>query len=102
MVNGQADIGIEVSYAEPQRAIVRTYRLAAPATLEDALRLAAADPVFSDIDIAHAVAGVFGRVAATHQLLEEGDRVEIYRPLAADPKTARRARARAADKKGRR
>jgi putative ubiquitin-RnfH superfamily antitoxin RatB of RatAB toxin-antitoxin module len=87
------DIGVEVSYAEPQRAIVKTYRLAAPATVEDALRLAAADPRFSGIDLTHAVVGIFGTVAVPGQVLEDGDRVEIYRPLAADPKSARRARA---------
>ena len=38
-----ADIGIEVTYAEPHRAIVKTYRLVLPATIDDALRLAAAD-----------------------------------------------------------
>jgi hypothetical protein len=92
VARGPADIGVEVSYAEPQRAIVKTYRLTAPATLADALRLAAADPRFSGIDLTHAVVGIFGKVAAPGQVLEDGDRVEIYRALAADPKNARRAR----------
>jgi uncharacterized protein len=42
--------------------------------------------------------GIFGRVCDPGQLLADGDRVEIYRPLAADPKSARRARAREARK----
>jgi len=89
-----ADIGIEVTYAEPHRAIVKAYRLPLPATIDDALRRAAADPDFAGIDLTGAAVGIFGRVLAPGQALADGDRVEIYRPLAADPKTARRARAR--------
>jgi hypothetical protein len=95
-----ADIGIEVAYAEPHRSIVKTYRLALPASIEDALRLAAADPEFAGIDFESSAVGIFGRVAARHQALADGDRVEIYRPLAADPKSARRARAREARRTG--
>jgi putative ubiquitin-RnfH superfamily antitoxin RatB of RatAB toxin-antitoxin module len=96
-----ADIGIEVAYAGPHRAIVKTYRLALPATIEDALRLAGAEPEFAGIDFENLAVGIFGTVAARHQALAEGDRVEIYRPLAADPKSARRARAREARKNAR-
>jgi putative ubiquitin-RnfH superfamily antitoxin RatB of RatAB toxin-antitoxin module len=92
------DIGIEVTYAEPHRAIAKSYRLGAPATVDDALRLAAADPEFAGLDFAGSAVGIFGRVAALSQMLADGDRVEIYRPLTADPKAARRARAREARK----
>jgi len=91
-----ADIGIEVTYAEPHRAIVKTYRLVLPATVDDALRLAAADPEFAGVVFAGSMVGIFGRVSALSQALADGDRVEIYRPLSADPKVARRARAREA------
>jgi len=43
--------------------------------------------------------GVFGIIADARQALRDGDRVEIYRPLAADPKLARRARVRQARKR---
>ena len=39
---------------------------------------------------------MFGKVVSPQQVLEEGDRVEIYRPLIADPKEVRKARAAAA------
>ena len=58
-----ADIGVEVTYAEPHRAIVKAYRLALPATIDDALRLAAADPEFAGIDFAGSAVGIFGRVS---------------------------------------
>jgi uncharacterized protein len=85
-------ISVEVAYAEPQRAIVKAFRLASPATVAEALAAAAADPDFAGIDIAGSAAGVFGSLARPEQPLKEGDRVEIYRALAVDPKTARRAR----------
>jgi uncharacterized protein len=90
------DIVVEVVYAEPHRAILKAFRLVPPATIEDALRLAAAHPEFAGVDIANSPVGVFGKLAATTQILKNHDRVEIYRPLAADPKNARRARARQA------
>lgn len=89
-------ISVEVVYAEPHRAVDRCYLMDAGATLGDALCLAAADPAFAGIDLGQAAVGVFGRVADVHQALNDCDRVEIYRPLAADPKTARRARVRQA------
>jgi putative ubiquitin-RnfH superfamily antitoxin RatB of RatAB toxin-antitoxin module len=92
------EIDIEVTYAEPRRAVVKAYRLTLPATIDDALRLAAADPDFAGIDFAGSAVGIFGRVSVLSQVLADGDRVEIYRPLTADPKAARRARAREARK----
>jgi putative ubiquitin-RnfH superfamily antitoxin RatB of RatAB toxin-antitoxin module len=84
---------VEVAYAEARRAVVKQYQLLPPATVADALRLAAADPDFLGIDLANSPVGVFGRLARLDQHLHEGDRVEVYRALAADPKIARRARA---------
>ena len=84
---------IEVVYAEPARALAKQYRLDAPATIADALRRAAADPDFHCVDVARAAVGVFGKAASADQGLNDGDRVEIYRPLVADPKIARRERA---------
>ena len=83
---------IEVVYAWPQGAIQRTYELHAAATVGDALRAAGADPAFAGIDLERSPIGVFGAAARREQPLRPGDRVEIYRPLALDPKAARRAR----------
>jgi uncharacterized protein len=99
MAPAAAAIAVEVIYAEPQHTIVKSFRLSVPATLEDVLRLAARDPDFAGIDIVYSAVGVFGRLAAVGQLLHDGDRVEIYRRLAVDPKSARRARAREARRK---
>src|ERR1700736_1617212 len=93
-----ADISVEVSYAEPQRAVVKTYRLSSAASVGDALRLAAADPDFAGVELAHTTEDIFGKPSPLSQMLNDGDRVKIYRTLAADPKSARRARAREARK----
>ena len=70
--------------------------------------LAAAAGV-ADVDVAHpaagglvdpAAVGVFGRKAPMDHVLRDGDRVEIYRPLIADPKEARRLRAQTDKKQG--
>ncbi len=76
------------------RQIVRVYRLQVAATVSDALNLAAADAAFAGVDCANAAVGIYGRTVARTQLLADGDRVEIYRPLAVEPKAARRSRAR--------
>jgi uncharacterized protein len=96
MQQEQPVILVEVAYALSGRAIVKPLRLAAPATVADALQAAAGDPDFAGIDLARAAVGVYGKPAGRGQRLEPGDRIEIYRPLAADPKTARRARVRQA------
>jgi uncharacterized protein len=84
---------IEIAYAEPQRAIVKTLCLPPGSRVADALHLAALDPDFTGVDLANSALGIFGTLTRTDQALKEGDRIEIYRPLAADPKAARRARA---------
>ena len=94
-----APLRIEIAYAEPQRGIVKSLCLPPGSRVADALRLAALDPAFTGVDLANSALGIFGRLTRTDQALKEGDRIEIYRPLAADPKMARRARAKQARKK---
>jgi putative ubiquitin-RnfH superfamily antitoxin RatB of RatAB toxin-antitoxin module len=50
--------------------------------------------MFEGFELDPARVGIFGHKASLDQVLREGDRVEIYRPLIADPKEARRQRAR--------
>jgi putative ubiquitin-RnfH superfamily antitoxin RatB of RatAB toxin-antitoxin module len=94
-------ISVEVIYALPQRAIRKVFEVAAPATVEAVVALAVADPEFAVIDAKTCTAGIFGRVASANQSLRAGDRVELYRPLTADPKNARRERVKQARKQRR-
>jgi uncharacterized protein len=93
---------IEIVFAQPQRNISKALLMPAGSLIADALQLAAADENFRGLDLAGAAVGVYGRVASRDQLLKDGDRVEIYRPLLEEPKLARRNRAgRKASKSGR-
>jgi uncharacterized protein len=93
-----ATLRVEIAYAEPQRAIVKLLRLAPGSRVADAMGLAALDPDFAGVDLANAAVGIFGKPARADHALQDGDRIEIYRPLAADPKAARRARVQQARK----
>ena len=67
-----------------------------PATVADALALAAARQPFSGLDLEAAAVGIFGRLVGRDRMLQDGDRVEIHTRRALDPMQARRARARGA------
>ena len=88
-----AVIRVEIVYAEPQRCVVSSLSVAQGAVIADALGLVAADPDFSGVDLSGSALGIFGKVAQRDQLLKDGDRIEIYRPLAEEPKLARPNRA---------
>jgi len=84
---------VEVVYASPQRQLVVPLVLEAPVTAVEAIRRSGIAHQVPELDVNRAAIGIFGRLVDAQVLLREGDRVEIYRPLLADPKTARRARA---------
>ncbi len=89
-------IEVEVIYATPERQQIRRLRLAPGATLRMAIESSDLLLEFPEIDLAVHCVGVFGRLVPEDGVLADGDRVEIYRPLLADPKQARRTRARRA------
>jgi len=77
---------VEVVYARPEGAQVMSLELPAGARLRDAV-------LASGFNIENHAVGVFGKRVALDHPLADGDRVEIYRSLAVDPKEARRRRA---------
>jgi uncharacterized protein len=86
-------ISIEIVYARAQRQVAKSLQMPAGSMLADALTLAALDADFGGVDLANSPVGIFGRLARKEQPLKDGDRIEIYRPLAEEPKLARRRRA---------
>lgn len=82
-----AAIAVEVVLALPGRQRLRRLELPAQSTVADALS-ASGLTVPSGVRV-----GIYGRVVALKTVLKDGDRVEIYRPLLADPKDLRRLRA---------
>ncbi len=89
----ESKIQVEVAYARPDRQEILAVELERGATVADAIRLSRIGNSFPEIDIANASIGVFGKRGTMATVLNPGDRVEIYRPLVADPKQARRQRA---------
>jgi uncharacterized protein len=83
---------IEIVYAQPHRSVVKHFSMPPGAVMADALTLAAADRDFFGIDLSGSAVGIFGKVVRRDQPLQDGDRIEIYRPLAEEPKLARRKR----------
>jgi putative ubiquitin-RnfH superfamily antitoxin RatB of RatAB toxin-antitoxin module len=84
----------EVAYARADRQFVVEVELPEGATARDALLASRLAETCSEIDPAAAVLGVYGKVVAADYAVRDGDRVEIYRPLTADPRVARRLRVR--------
>lgn len=82
----------EVVYALPDRQFVVEVRLAEGATVADAVS-ASGLLAAHRLEREHLVLGIFGTRAAPEKALQDGDRVEIYRALQVDPRTARRERA---------
>jgi putative ubiquitin-RnfH superfamily antitoxin RatB of RatAB toxin-antitoxin module len=97
-----APLRIEVVYALPERCFSAAVELPSGATVADALRAAAMAERVPGLVVDPARLAVFGQAAAPQTPLHDGDRVEILRPLLADPKQARRRRAETAAKLSRR
>ena len=84
----------------PRQVLERTVYLSGGATVKEALLASGLLSDFPALVVAQPELGVWGRKAALAQVLEEGDRVEIYRPLTVDPKVARRERFRSQGVRG--
>ncbi len=80
------DISVEVVYALPEKQYLRTVTLAEGATVEEAIKASGLLSLRKDIDLKSNKVGVYSRPVKLDDLLQDGDRVEIYRPLIADPK----------------
>jgi len=91
---------VEVAYAKPDVQVLLEQDVPEGATVEEAIRLSGILERFPEIDLSTQKVGVFGKVTPLTKTLQERDRVEIYRPLIADPKAARRQRAKKGGKAG--
>jgi len=88
-------IRIEVACALPQRQRIMALEVAAGTTAQQAVLLSGILAQFSMLDSAELKLGIFSKAVKPDTVLRAGDRVEIYRPLQADPKAVRRQRAEA-------
>lgn len=87
-------INVKVCYAMESMTFLRDLQLPAGATIADALNASGLAQQVPDIDLATMAVGIYGKKKTHDTVLREHDRVEVYRALIADPKNARRRRAR--------
>ena len=82
-------------YASVDRQVLRTCVVQEGTSVRAALAASGIASVFPELDLATCPVGIFGKVVTDpeHQVVQAGDRLEIYRPLLADPKEIRRLRA---------
>ncbi len=90
---------VEVVYATTQQQTVIPLQVPAGATLGEAIVLSGIGQRHPEIDLDTQAVGVFGELATLGRVLRCGERIEIYRPLLADPKQARRRRAASKNKR---
>ncbi|WP_337019267.1 RnfH family protein [Leclercia sp. AS011] len=88
-----ANIVVEVAYALPEKQYLQRVTLEEGATVEEAIRASGLLTLRSDIDLTKNKVGIYSRPVKLADSVRDGDRVEIYRPLIADPKELRRQRA---------
>lgn len=87
-------LNVQLCYATPEVVFHVDLQLASGSTLMHAIEASGVVQLFPAIDLTINKVGIFGKQKPAETLLREGDRVEIYRPLQADPKESRRKRAR--------
>jgi putative ubiquitin-RnfH superfamily antitoxin RatB of RatAB toxin-antitoxin module len=87
------EILIEVAYALPQKQIIIPIKIKAGVTAEEAINASGIIKKFPEIDLKINQIGIFGKLTQLDHVMRERDRIEIYRPLIADPKEIRRQRA---------
>ncbi len=88
-----AQITVEVAYALPNKQLIKTLEVPVGTTAHQAVKLSAIAEAFDEAIPEDSPLGIFGKAVANEYVLREGDRVEIYRPLIADPKEVRKERA---------
>jgi len=91
--DGVESIAVEVAYGTAERQALIELKVPRGTSAMEAVLLSRVADEFPEIDVATAKLGIFGRPVAPDTVLDDSDRVEIYRPLAIDPKEARRRRA---------
>lgn len=84
---------IEVAYAAPTKQHLVVLSVAEGTTIEAAILQSGILTLVPEIDLTQQSVGVFSKKRALSDVVHEGDRIEIYRPLTIDPKEARRAKA---------
>lgn len=86
-------ITVEVCYALPEKQTLLSLEVEASATIEEIVSQSGIIELYPEIDLTQNKVGIFSKLAKLTDTLHDGDRIEIYRPLIADPKEVRKQRA---------
>ena len=97
----EQQISIEVAYATPEKQALLEVVIERGTTVEQAIKASGIIKRFPEIDLHTQKVGIWNRACKLSDCPKLGDRIEIYRPLIADPKEARRVRAEKAKDEGR-
>ena len=83
-------INIEIAYALPDRYYLKSFKVDEGTMIQTAILQSGILQQFTEIDLRENKVGIYSRPAKLTDQLKDGDRIEIYRPLLADPKEIRR------------
>lgn len=86
-------IQLEVTYAKPERQEVVSLKLPAGSTIKQAIEASGLMARYPEIDLAKTKVGIYGKLSRMDTVVRDRDRIELYRPLIADPKEVRKQRA---------
>lgn len=93
MAEKNSMIRVEVAYALPDEQVILSLDVPADDTVEHVIRRSGILERFPQIDLDKDKVGIFGKMCKLDARLRDRDRIEIYRPLIADPKEVRRQKA---------
>jgi len=85
-------INVEVAYARLDQQVIVAVSVPAETSAEQAILASGILERFPEIDLSQQKVGIFSQICTLQKILNNGDRIEIYRPLLQDPMTARRNR----------
>ncbi len=89
----KSDVDVEVAFATPDKQLIIPVKLEQGASVQQAIDGSGMLNQFPEIDLTRLNVGVFGKGCDLEKTVEQGDRIEIYRPLTQNPMDARRNRA---------
>ena len=101
IMSDNGSINIEVVYGTPEKQLILEVLVDSNATVEQTIEISGMSQHFPEIDLSENKVGIWNRTCKLTDTLKDGDRIEIYRPLIADPKEVRRMRAEKAKEEGR-
>ncbi|WP_207916199.1 RnfH family protein [Lysobacter sp. N42] len=94
-------VNVEVVYGTPEKQKIVSTQVPEGTTVEKTIELSQIDKFFPEFEVSADRVGIWNRTCKLTDTVKNGDRVEIYRPLIADPKEIRRRRAERAKEEGR-